>query len=138
MARPALKLDDKDERFVATLTKYGVSAADIARELDLDPKTLHHTDRCLLQRHVQSNIVHHCCSPSLRGHIRMASCALGELIPCAFVWHDPGITPCCKTILPVGARKIDSRFRRQCATLIQESVRHDSIIAYFYSTGSSR
>jgi hypothetical protein len=28
---------------------------------------------CLLQRHVQSNIVHHCCSPSLRGHIRMAS-----------------------------------------------------------------
>src|SRR5258705_8730757 len=21
----------------------------------------------------------------------------GELIPCAFVWHDPGITPCCKT-----------------------------------------
>src|SRR6478672_5434898 len=59
-----------------------------------------HTDgpaRCLLQRHVQSNIVHHCCSPSLRGHIRMASCALGELIPCAFVWHDPGITPCCKS-----------------------------------------
>src|SRR5947209_5923088 len=27
----------------------------------------------------------------------MASCALGELIPCAFVWHDPGITPCCKS-----------------------------------------
>jgi hypothetical protein len=40
MARPALKFDEKDERFVAALTKYGVSAADIARELDLDPKTL--------------------------------------------------------------------------------------------------
>src|SRR5215472_11476628 len=63
------------------------------------PSVLSRTDRCLLQRHVQSNIVHHCCSPSLRGHIRMASCALGELIPCAFVWHDPGITPCCKTRL---------------------------------------
>src|SRR5262249_16478422 len=45
-----------------------------------------HTDRCLLQRHVQSNIVHHCCSPSLRGHIRMASYVAGELIPWAFVW----------------------------------------------------
>jgi len=27
----------------------------------------------------------------------MASCIPGELIPCAFVWHDPGITPCCKS-----------------------------------------
>ena len=61
-------------------------------------RCLHHTDRCLLQRHVQSNIVHHCRSPSLRGHIRMASCVPGELIPCAFVWHDPGITPCCKSL----------------------------------------
>src|SRR5205085_11652611 len=25
------------------------------------------------------------------------SCVPGELIPCAFVWHDPGITPCCKS-----------------------------------------
>src|SRR5215469_9618695 len=24
-------------------------------------------------------------------------CIPGELIPCAFVWHDPGITPCCKS-----------------------------------------
>jgi Sel1 repeat len=31
----------------------------------------------------------------------MASCALGELIPCAFVWHDPGITPCCKSLFAV-------------------------------------
>src|SRR5262249_55333233 len=38
-----------------------------------------------------------CCSPSLRGHLRMASCVPGELIPCASVWHDPGITPCCKS-----------------------------------------
>jgi len=22
----------------------------------------------------------------------------GELIPRAFVWHDPGITPCCKSL----------------------------------------
>src|SRR5882724_9649393 len=28
---------------------------------------------------------------------RMASCVPGELIPCAFVWHDPGITLCCKS-----------------------------------------
>src|SRR5262249_26086116 len=57
----------------------------------------YHTDRCLLQRYVQSHIAFHCCSPSLRGHMRMASCVPGELIPCAFVWHDPGITPCCKS-----------------------------------------
>src|SRR5262249_35862543 len=49
-------------------------------------RLVHHTDRCLLQRHVQSNIVHHCCSPSLRGHIKMASYVAGELIPWAFVW----------------------------------------------------
>src|SRR5262245_61420257 len=58
----------------------------------------HHTDRCLLQRYVQSHIAFHCCSPSLRGHMRMASCVPGELIACAFVWHDPGITPCCKML----------------------------------------
>jgi hypothetical protein len=33
----------------------------------------------------------------LRGHMRLASYVPGELIPCAFVWLDPGITPCCKT-----------------------------------------
>src|SRR5215469_5107690 len=27
----------------------------------------------------------------------VASYVPGELIPCAFVWHDPGITPCCKS-----------------------------------------
>src|SRR5262249_31939807 len=58
-----------------------------------DPVPAHHTDRCLLQRYVQSHIAFHRCSPSLRGHMRMASCVPGELIPCAFVWHDPGITP---------------------------------------------
>src|ERR1700745_3288146 len=55
-------------------------------------------DRCLLQRHVQSYVAFHCCSPSLRGHMKMASCVPGELIPCAFVWHDPGITPCCNSV----------------------------------------
>src|SRR5262249_22665958 len=54
----------------------------------------HHTDRCLLQRHVQCHGAFQCCSPSLRGHMEMASCVPGELIRCAFVWHDPGITPC--------------------------------------------
>jgi hypothetical protein len=34
----------------------------------------------------------------LRGHMRLASSVPGELIPCAFVWLDPGITPCCKTV----------------------------------------
>src|SRR5262249_11153931 len=28
----------------------------------------------------------------------VASYVSGELIPCAFVWHDPGITPCCKSL----------------------------------------
>src|SRR5205823_6975180 len=35
------------------------------------------------------NIVHHYRSPSLQGHVSVASCVPGELIPCAFVWHDP-------------------------------------------------
>jgi hypothetical protein len=40
----------------------------------------------------------------------MASCALGELIPCAFVWHDPGITPCCKSLFaPVIKNSPDCR-----------------------------
>ncbi len=46
-----------------------------------DPDWLHHADRCLLQRHVQSDIVLHCRSPSLRGHMRLASYVPGELIP---------------------------------------------------------
>ena len=29
--------------------------------------------------------------------MRLASYVPGELIPCAFVWLDPGITPCCKS-----------------------------------------
>src|SRR5215831_4502742 len=51
-------------------------------------KDVHHIDRCLLQ----SDMVHHCRSPSLQGHIRMASCVAGELIRCAFTWQDPRIT----------------------------------------------
>src|SRR5215470_13351701 len=30
--------------------------------------------------------------------MRLAPTLPGELIPCASVWHDPGITPCCKTL----------------------------------------
>src|SRR6185312_1855153 len=44
-------------------------------------RLVHHADRCLLQRHVQSDIVLHCRSPSLRGHMRPASYVPGELIP---------------------------------------------------------
>src|SRR5215510_9309331 len=29
--------------------------------------------------------------------MRLAPMLPGELIRCAFVWHDPGITPCCKS-----------------------------------------
>jgi hypothetical protein len=36
--------------------------------------------------------------------MRMASCVPGELIPCASVWHDPGITPCCRNRLIAAAR----------------------------------
>jgi hypothetical protein len=34
--------------------------------------------------------------------MRLASSLPGELIPCAFVWLDPGITPCCKTGIFIG------------------------------------
>jgi hypothetical protein len=61
------------------------------------PRLVHHANRCLLQRYVQPNVVFHCRSPSLRGHMRLASYVPEELIPCTFVWLDPGITPCCKT-----------------------------------------
>jgi hypothetical protein len=30
----------------------------------------------------------------LRGHMRLALYVPGKLILCAFVWLDPGITPC--------------------------------------------
>src|SRR4029078_3199720 len=45
------------------------------------PHLVHHADRCLVQRHVQADIVLHCRSPSLRGHMRPASYVPGELIP---------------------------------------------------------
>jgi hypothetical protein len=35
--------------------------------------------------------------------MRMASYLSEELIPCAFVWLDPGITPCWKSRLSTGA-----------------------------------
>src|SRR5262249_23929381 len=40
--------------------------------------------------------------------MRLAPMLPGELIPCTFVWHDPGITPCCKSLLNISSRKIDS------------------------------
>src|SRR6516225_9525469 len=68
----------------------------IARD-DIDVRSPD-TWRALERATVQSDIMFHRSSPSLRGHMRMASCVPGELIPCAFVWHDPGITPCCKSL----------------------------------------
>jgi hypothetical protein len=38
--------------------------------------------------------------------MKLASYLPGELIPCAFVWLDPGITPCCKT-RPLFAARLD-------------------------------
>jgi hypothetical protein len=35
--------------------------------------------------------------------MRLASYLPGELIPCAFVWLDPGITPCCRSRLSFAA-----------------------------------
>src|SRR5689334_18542746 len=58
---------------------------------------IHHADRRLLQRHVQSNIAFHCASPSLLGPHEADPSIPGELIPYALVWLDPGITPCCKS-----------------------------------------
>jgi len=46
----------------------------------------------------------HRSSPSLRGHMRMASYVAGELIPCAFVWHDPRNYPMLQKSLMVPAR----------------------------------
>src|SRR5205814_4324324 len=45
------------------------------------PRPIYHADRCLHQRYVQSDIVFHCRSPSLGGHIRLAPYVPGELIP---------------------------------------------------------
>jgi len=47
---------------------------------------------------VQFDIIFHRRSPSLQCHMRMASYIPGELIPSAFVWLDPGIIPCCKSL----------------------------------------
>src|SRR5262249_14919204 len=98
-------------------------------------RLVHHTDRCLLQRHVQSNIVHHCCSPSLRGHIKMASYVAGELIPWAFVWLAiPELPHVAKLFCPservrliqdqTSMRNVDSRIR---------SLRFDCCVLLFYS-----
>ncbi len=40
MGRTAFAFDAKDERFVEALIRYGVSLVDVARELDVDEKTL--------------------------------------------------------------------------------------------------
>ena len=61
--------------------------------------------------------------------MRLASYVPGELIPCAFVWLDPGITPCCKTIFGSEARNTRSKFAAE--SLIQETGDSDSIIAHF-------
>jgi hypothetical protein len=36
----AIGFDEKDARFVSALTRYGATAAEIARELEIDSKTL--------------------------------------------------------------------------------------------------
>src|SRR5712672_913572 len=44
-------------------------------------RLVHYTDRCLLQRHVKSDIKFHCRSPSLQGRMRLAPYFPGKLIP---------------------------------------------------------
>jgi hypothetical protein len=53
----------------------------------------------------------------------MASCVPGELIPCAFVWHDPGITPCCKSLFAV-LIKNSPRYRRDFRVKMSSSIRY--------------
>src|ERR1700730_3880186 len=60
---------------------------------------------------------------------RTWSCKPGSSVECRL---------CCKTILRIRARKIDSRSGAKAQTLVQESLRSDSIVAYFYSTASPR
>src|SRR5262249_31690097 len=45
-----------------------------------ETRVAHHADRCLLQRYVQSDIVHHRRSPLLRGPMRLTSSIPGELM----------------------------------------------------------
>src|SRR5206468_2821741 len=64
-------------------------ALDLSRPID-------DTDRCQLQRYVQSDIVLHCSPASLQGPwVRLVDS--WELIARGGVWLDPGITPCVKT-----------------------------------------
>src|ERR1700704_5053404 len=57
----------------------------------------HHTDRCLLQRHVQSNTVIHRHSPIVARPHEVGPIRFWRADSLAFVWHDFGIAACCKT-----------------------------------------
>src|SRR6266404_8213318 len=95
---------------------------------------VHHTDRCLFQRHVQSDIMFHRSSPSLRGHMRMASCAPGELIPVPSCGTIPELPHVAKVFCPsecvrliqdqASMRNVDSRIH---------SLRFDCCVFLLYS-----
>src|SRR5205085_6773686 len=65
------------------------------------PRPIYHADRRLLQRYVQSDIVFHCRSPSLGGHIRLAPYVPGELIPLSLSGSIPELLHVAK--VPKGA-----------------------------------
>src|SRR6266480_1912115 len=55
----------------------------------------------------------------------------GELIPCAFVWHDPGITPCCKSPkLPGDDFLAVRRSDRRTPILEREAVMDGGLMSY--------
>jgi hypothetical protein len=59
-------------------------------------------------------------------------------VPVAAVHESGHGRLCCKRILCLGARKIDSRSGANAQLLIQKSMRPDSIVSNFYSTASPR
>jgi hypothetical protein len=81
------------------------------------------------RRNVQSDIVLHCRSPSLRGHMRLTS-YIWRADSLALVWLDPGITPCCKSLFGLAnenSRRTSPRqpafFSRRCRTRVPRASR---------------
>ena len=61
----------------------------------------------------------------------MTSYVSRELILCAFVWLDPGITPCCKTILRPRREEQFFSIKFEWRNLIHKSGFSESDIARF-------
>jgi hypothetical protein len=59
----------------------------------------------------------------------------GELIPCAFVWHDPGITPCCKTLCCAANTQLSNPRSQH---LESEIARFGSSLNQYCASGASK